>query len=197
MTKQFSKLTDPQWDAISPFFNLKRKRKHDLRQIINIILWLLRTGSQWRNLPEEWPNWQAVYYYFDQWKQDGTFERINLALNQLDRKRSGKEAYPSVLCIDSQSVKLNPMICEHRGVDANKRVNGRKRQFVVDTQGRLWAAAVHAANQADGLAAVSLIGDILWQVGERLEKVYGDQSYNGVFASSLTDWSIDRSGDPV
>lgn len=191
MTKQFSKLTDSQWAAISPFFNLKRKRKHDLRQMINIILWLLRTGTQWRNLPEEWPNWQAVYYYFEQWKQDGTFERINSKLNQLDRKRAQKEAYPSVLCIDSQSVKLSPMICEYRGFDANKRVNGRKRQYVVDTQGRLWLAAVHAANQADGPAAVLLIGHILWRMGERLEKVYGDQSYNGVFAKALTDWSID------
>ncbi|WP_338869875.1 transposase [Spirosoma sp. SC4-14] len=117
MTKQFSKLTDPQWDAISPFFDLKRKRKHDLRQMINIILWLLRTGCQWRNLPEEWPNWQAVYYYFDRWKQDGTFERINLALNQLDRKRVGKEAYPSVLSIDTQSVKLNPSVLDIEGVE--------------------------------------------------------------------------------
>ncbi|QIP12026.1 IS5 family transposase [Spirosoma aureum] len=191
MTKQFSKLTDPQWAAISPFFKLKRKRKHDLRQMVNIILWLLRTGCEWRNLPEEWPNWQTVYYYFDQWKQDGTFERINVALNQLDRKRVMKQAHPSVLCVDSQSVKLNPMICEHRGTDAtNKHVNGRKRQFVVDTQGRLWVAAVHAANQADGPVAVSLIGDILWRAGERLEKIYGDQSYNGVFAKALADWSI-------
>ena len=191
MTKQFSKLTDSQWDAISPFFNLKRKRNHDLRQIINIILWLLRTGCQWRNLPQEWPNWQAVYYYFQQWKQDGTFERINLALNQLDRKGVKKEAYPSAMCIDSQSVKLSPMICEYRGTDAHKRVNGRKRQVVVDTQGRLWMTDVHPANQGDGPAAVSLIGDILWRAGERLEKVYGDQSYNGVFAQELANRGID------
>ena len=110
--------------------------------MINIILWLLRPGCQWRNLPQEWPNWQAVYYYFEQWKQDGTFEQINAALNQLDRKQVGKNAYPSVLCIDAQSrsagaVKLNPMICEYRGMDVNKRANGRKREFVVDTDGRL------------------------------------------------------------
>nr|WP_245877746.1 IS5 family transposase [Spirosoma fluviale] len=175
---------------MAPATRLKRKRKHDLRQVINIILWLLRTGCQWRNLPEEWPNWQAIYYYFEQWKQDGTFERINLALNQLDRKGVIKEACPSVLCIDAQSVKLNPMICEYRGLDANKRVNGRKRLFVVDTQGRLWVAAVHAANQAEGPAAILLIGDILWRAGQRLEKVYGDQSYNGVFAKALADWDI-------
>lgn len=191
MTKQWKPLTDPQWAAISHFFNLKRKRKHDLRQMLNIILWLLRTGCQWRNLPEEWPNWQAVYYYFEQWSHDGTFERINLALNQLDRKQVAREGFPSVLCIDTQSIKLNPLIGEHRGTDANKRVNGRKRQLVVDTQGRLWVAAVHPANEADGPAAVGLIGDILWRAGERLEKIYGDQSYNGVFAKALAEWSID------
>lgn len=137
MTKQWTPLTDPQCAAISPFFNLKRKRKHELRQIINVILWLLQTGCQWCNLPQEWPNWQAVYYYFNQWKQDGTFERINAALNQLDRKRVDKEAHLSALCIDAQSVKLNSMICEYRGMDVNKHVNGRKREFVVDTDGRL------------------------------------------------------------
>lgn len=74
---------------------------------------------------------------FNQWKSNGTFERINLALNQLDRQREGRQANPSALCIYSQSVKLAPFIGEYRGLDANKRVNGRKRQLVVDTQGRL------------------------------------------------------------
>lgn len=191
MTKQWKPLTDAQWDAISLFLRLDRQRTHDLRRIINSILWLLRTGCQWRNLPDEWPNWQTVYYYFRCWKRDGTFQRINVALNQLDRKRVGKEAYPSALCIDSQSIKLAPMIWENRGIDANKRVNGRKRQFVVDTQGRLWLANVHAANRADGPSATSLVGDLLWLVGDRLEKVYGDQSYNGVFAQELAKWSLD------
>ena len=191
MTKQWMPLTDPQWAAISPFFNLQRKRKHDLRQIINSILWLLRTGCRWRNLPQEWPNWQVVYYYFDCWKQDGTFEQINATLNQLDRERVQKEACPSVLCIDSQSIKLAPMIWEHRGTDANKRVNGRKRTLLVDTQGRLWLAAVHSANQADGPAAIPLVEAVVWRVGERLEKVYGDQAYNGGFAQALTEWGID------
>lgn len=191
MTKQWEPLTDPQWAAISAFFNLTRKRKVDLRQTVDAILWLLRTGTQWRNLPPKWPHWQAVYYYFDQWKSTGTFERMNLALNQLDRQREGREANPSVLCIDSQSVKLAPFICEYRGMDANKRVNGRKRQLVVDTQGRLWAADVHAANIGDGPGAMEVIGDILWGASERLEKVYGDQAYNGVFKEALAAWSIE------
>jgi transposase len=133
---------------------------------------------------------------FNQWKQDGTFEQINAALNQLDRKRAGKETQPSALCIDAQSrsadaVKLHPMICEYRGMDVNKRVKGRKRDLVVDTDGRLWVVDVHAANEAEGPAAVPLISTILWRAGERLKKVYGDQAYNGVFAQALAEWNID------
>jgi transposase len=191
MTKQWTPLTDPQWAAISPFFNLKRKRKHQLRHIVNCLLWLLRTGTQWRNLPDCWPPWQAVYYYFNRWKQEGIFEQINAALNELDRLAQGRQALPSAVCVDSQSVKLAPMIQQKRGLDTHKRVNGRKRQLLVDTQGRLWVVLVHSANGADGPAALGLIGDLLWRVGERLEKVYGDQAYNRIFARALADWSID------
>lgn len=190
MTEQFTKLTDYQWLAISPFLAIKRKRKLDLRDIMNASLWLLRTGCQWRNLPSEYPHWQAVYYYFDQWKTDGTLERINRELNQQDRKQEKREPYPSVFCIDSQSVKLAPMIYEQRGIDGNKKVNGRKRQLLVDTGGRLWAARVHAANDADGPASVPLVSDVLWY-GDRVEKVFGDGAYSGVFADELAKWGLD------
>ena len=191
MTKQWQPLTDSQWHAISLFFPLQRKRKHDLRRIVNAILWLLRTGCQWRNLPFEDLPWQSVCYYFHRWKQDGTIEALNTALNQLDRLQTGREALPSMLCIDSQSVKLTPMSGESRGLDVHKRVNGRKRQLVVDTQGRLWVAQVHAAHEADGPAAVDLIDTLLWRCGERLEKVLGDQAYSGVFARAISGWGID------
>ncbi len=115
---------------------------------------------------------------------------MNATLNQLDRQQQGRQPFPSVLCIDSQSVKLLPMSGEYRGMDAHKRVNGRKRTFVVDTQGRLWLVDVNAANRADGTLAVPLVSRILWRCGERLEKVFGDQSYNGVFAAELANWSI-------
>ena len=88
------------------------------------------------------------------------------------------------------------MICEYRGLDPHKKINGRKRQLLVDTGGRLWAAHVHAANDADGPASLVLVCDILWY-GDRIEKVFGDGSYSGVFAKALADWGIDRSGDPV
>ncbi|WP_138502073.1 transposase, partial [Spirosoma lacussanchae] len=131
----------------SPFLPLQRKRKHDLRPIVNALLWQLRTGCQWRNLPFEHLPWQTICYYFHRWKLDGTIEKLNAALNQADRIRAGQEASPSLLCIDSQSVKLAPMGSVARGMDGHKAVNGRKRQWVVDAQGRLWVADVHAANE--------------------------------------------------
>ena len=132
MTSQWKPLTDYQWAAILPFFDLQRKRKHGLRQIMDGILWLLRTGCQWRHLPPSWPHWQAVYYSFTQWKGKGIFEQINAKLNQLDRLAANRQAYPSVLCIDShgaagRSVKLSSDIDNYWGTDTHKRVNGPKR----------------------------------------------------------------------
>lgn len=101
-----------------------------------------------------------------------------------------RDMNPSILCIDSQSVKLSPMICEVRGTDANKKVNGRKRQVLVDSEGRICFVHVHAANQADGPASLSLMADIICQ-DERLVKIYGDQAYNGVFADEIKKHGID------
>ncbi len=131
---------------------------------------------------------------FDQWKKDETFIKISLELTRQDRKRDGRAEEPGILSIDSQSVKLAPMISEDRGLDPNKRVNRRKRQFLVDSGGRLWVIRVHAANDADGPAAIPLIDEIVQDgveyIGERLKKVYGDQAYKGVFAGELSQWGI-------
>ncbi|OJV21912.1 MAG: IS5 family transposase [Dyadobacter sp. 50-39] len=189
MIKQYNRLTDPQWTAISGFLDLKRKRKHDLRTIMDALLYIVRTGCQWRNLPSCFPKWQSVYWYFDRWKKNNMLAEINVFLNQLDRKANEKDENPSVFCIDSQSVKLSPMIFEKRGLDANKKVNGRKRQLLVDTDGRIWFAHVHAANEPDGSAALGFSADILCQ-NERLEKIYGDQAYNGVFARKMKEFNI-------
>ncbi|MEZ4772574.1 MAG: transposase [Bacteroidia bacterium] len=113
MTTQYSELTDAQWESISEFFDWKRKRTMPIRCVVNAILYLVRAGCQWRNLPPHFPKWSAVYYYFDKWNKDGTMDQVNLALNQQDRVREGRAELPSLVCIDSQSVKLAPMICHH------------------------------------------------------------------------------------
>lgn len=189
MTKQFRELTDSQWAAISPYLNLKRKRRHELRHIMNALLYMVRTGCQWRNLPGNFPSWRAVNYYFEQWKRDGTLLKINDKLNMLDRVKSECPVFPSLLCIDSQSVKLTPMIFEDRGTDNNKKVNGRKRQLLVDTGGRLWRACVHAANLHDGPAGTELLKDTQF-FDKHLKKILGDDAYRGVFAQKAHSQGI-------
>lgn len=105
------------------------------------------------SLPQEYPKWTAVNYYFECWKTDETFERINIRLNEINRQKEHSESTTSLVWVDSQSVKLNPMIEKDRGIDGNKCVNGRKREYLVDTGGRLWVAVVDAANIADGKGA--------------------------------------------
>ena len=136
MVTQFNELTDSQWKVISPLLNNQRKRKNSLRNILNGILFILRTGCQWRNLPSNnYPKWQSVYYYFYRWTHDGTIELINFSLNSHIRYACGRETTLSLGCVDSQSIKIAPMISEENGIDGNKKINGRKRQVLVDTFG--------------------------------------------------------------
>jgi transposase len=180
MQTQFSELTDSQWQFIQEFLPLQRTRQHDLRVVMNAILWVVRTGAQWRNLDRKYPAWQSVYYHFYRWSRDGTIETINRTLNGLVRQQAGRAALPSLMCADSQSVKLSPLIEEWRGVDAHMMVTGRKRQVAVDSLGLLWAAVVHAAHQADSIAGCRLWAKV-FPVSGRLEKVLVDASYQGCF----------------
>ena len=184
MQPQFVRLTDDQWEGIKVFLNWQRKRKHDLREILNAILWITRTGCQWRNLDTSFPPWESVFYYFDKWGKDGTWELMSQSLNMVERIELEREPTPSLGLVDSQSVKLSPMIFESRGVDGNKNINGRKRQILVDVLGRLWKVKVHAAHQHDSPGGVDLLDDVLEQL-PRLKKIMGDKSYRGTFAQAV------------
>lgn len=184
MQPQFERLTDDQWKVIQLFLNCQRKRKHDLRQIINAILWITRTGCQWRNLDTSFPPWESVYYYFGKWGKDGTWELMCQSLNMVERIQLDREPTPSLGFVDSQSVKLSPMIFECRGVDGNKKVNGRKRQILVDVLGRIWKVKVHAAHQHDSPEGVVLLDDLTDDL-PRLKKIMADKSYRGTFAQAV------------
>lgn len=184
MQTRFEALNDSQWEVIKEFVNYQRKRSLDLRTVFNSIFYILRTGCQWRNLPSTYPDWQAVYYYFNKWKKKGIFEQINIALNQLDRLKEKREAYPSLLLVDSQSVKLAPMIYEDRGIDGNKKVNGRKRQILTDTGGRIWKSSSHAANISDSEGGQSLLEDIK-HFSSRLKKILTDAGYKEKFGDCV------------
>ena len=185
MQTHYQRMTDPQWEIIKEKLPVQRKRKYDLRDIVDGIFWILRTGSQWRNLPDEFPKWNLVYYYFSKWKKDGTQEGLNTHLNMLLREQEGKQATPSVVSIDSQSVKKAPFVSEDTGIDGNKKVNGRKRHILTDTMGLIWVAVVHGANQHDGIMAEQVVSPVLGYL-HRLKKVFADMAYK----VELGDWLV-------
>ena len=152
---------------------------------MDAILYVTRCGIQWRNLPSEmFPAWNAVYYYFRKWKNDGTIYEMNAALNQLERQQNDRQAAPELALVDSQSVLLSPMIGNDRGLDGNKKVNGRKRHILTDTMGKIYDVQVHAANLHDSPQGTLLIQDT-WLPTDRLKTVVADKTYRGTFAKAV------------
>ncbi len=171
-------ITDSQWKTILSILRDKRKRKYSLRDIFDAIFYLLKTGCQWRMLPNNFPPWKTVYYYFSKWKNDGTIELIHELLRDMIRLKSGKNESPSVALIDSQSVKTTRSGGVCRGIDGGKKTKGRKRHIIVDTMGLLLTVIVHAANEHDSKAASKVIVELKGRF-HRLIKIIADGGYRG------------------
>lgn len=171
-------LSDSQWSAILDILNDNRKRKHSLREIFNAVFYMLKTGCQWRMLPNDFPKWQLVYYYFNKWKMDGTIEEIHERIRDRTRKNAGRERSPSLGLIDSQSVKTTRCGGLCRGVDGGKMTKGRKRHIIVDTMGLLLAVVVHAGNLHDSKGATFVLGELKYRFS-RLVKIIADGGYRG------------------
>lgn len=147
-----SDLTDAEWALLARFLPAQaprgRKRAWPMREIVNAISYILRGGVAWRLLPTGFPPWRTVYRWFARFRDDGTWETINHHLVMWDRERVGREASPTAAVIDSQSVKTTES-GGVRGFDAGKKIKGRKRHALVDTDGRALRLYVHAANIQD------------------------------------------------
>jgi putative transposase len=147
----------------------------DRRAIVNALLYKHRTGCQWRMLPNDVPPMSSVRYYFDTWDRDGTFININDTLRKLARHALNRDPEPSMIVLDSQSVKTTEAGGE-RGYDGGKKVNRRKRQCWVDTNGFLLRVLVHPADISDDEGAEWLLA-AHYQSFPRMHEIRVDEGY--------------------
>jgi transposase len=183
-----SDTSDEQWAIIEPLLpSIRtggRPEKHPRRAVVDAILYVVRAGCSWRQLPADFPPWQTVYWYFNQWEQAKVTEKILPVVRTQLRVQEGRNPEPSAGLIDSQSVKgADTVGRDSRGYDAGKKINGRKRFIVTDTLGLLLVVTVLAASTQDRDGAKSVLLDTYLRTPVRF--VFAD----GGFAGRLLEWA--------
>lgn len=175
-----SDVTDEQWALIEPFIPVYpggRPRKTDVREVLDAILYILRTGCQWRYLPEGFPPRSTAWRYFDEWRSNGTLDRVHDALRRKVRTKEKPYRPRTSASVDSQSVDTTSG-GEERGRDNAKNIDGRKRHIVVDSMGLLLAVLVTAASVDDARAATQLFARLDGQPMGRVTRMFADSKYH-------------------
>ena len=179
-------MTDSQWNHIKQWLPMESKRGRprelEMREVINAIFYVTRTGIQWRMLPKEYPKWSSVYYYFRKWIKSGLWQQIHDRLRAEVRRKKNRHKHATGSSIDSQSVR-GTLVPGLRGYDANKKVKGRKRHLLVDTLGLVMKVKVTPADVQDRDGARLLL-KALPGTAKCLRKIWVDAAYRG----KLMEW---------
>jgi putative transposase len=155
-----------------------RPKVHAPREILNAVFYVLKSGCPWRLLPKDFPPWRSVYHWFRAWRIDGTWERLNAALRERLRARLGRIPEPSAAIVDSQSARTTGVGGQQRGFDPAKKVEGRKRHLLVDTEGLVMKVRVHSAKVPDADGLRLLLEQVRGRL-VRLSHLWVDAGYQG------------------
>jgi transposase len=180
-------VTDSQWEGMANFFDLKRKRAYSLRRIVDAVMYISKTGVHWHMLPKDFPPYGIVFYYFRKWTRTGLWQKILLHQTKQVRVKTGKDEQPTTIIIDSQSVKNSERGVDEKGFDGHKKIQGRKRHLITDSNGRLLTCIVGRANEHDLPAAKRLIEQLMKLELPKVTFLIADGAY-----TKLAQWAMEH-----
>lgn len=178
-----SDVSDEEWAFVAPYLALIREdaaqREHSLREVFNGLRWMVRTGAQWRMMPNDLPPWYTVYQQAQRWIRAGVFESIVHDLRELLRIAEGRQAQPTAVILDGRTLQSTPESGSRAGYDGHKKKKGSKVHMAVDTLGHLLALLVTPANEQERAQVAELAAQVQEITGEHVELAYVDQGYTG------------------